>query len=156
MQRNRVNYKYINYVFSFTLIIVFALLMALLIYSSVNSFKKVKEHTDLSFNSSTAMGYIVNKIHGNDSAGVTLGEKEDVKYISLGYEVGGYVTYVYCYDGKLYECLSKKDSEFVPGRGEIICDIESMTIEEEEDLLHIVLTSDEQSEEAYVYINSTT
>ena len=72
MQQTKGSYRYINYIFSFSLVIVFAVIMAILIYSGANSYKNVKEHTDMTFNASTALGYIVNKIHGNDIDGVLI------------------------------------------------------------------------------------
>ncbi len=155
MQVSRGNYRYINYIFSFSLVLTFAILMALLIYGGANSYKNVKEHTDISFNASTALGYVVNKIHGNDVNGVEIGEVNGEEYISLNYGEAGYVTYVYCYEGKMYECLAKSDSALTMGMGEVICELTDMNIQKKENgLIRIVLNDKEDSYEAYVYINS--
>ena len=155
MRRSRGSYRYINYIFSFSLVLTFAILMALLIYSGANSYKNVKEHTDISFNASTALGYVINKIHGNDVNGVEIGEVNGGEYISLNYGEAGYVTYVYCYEGKLYECLAKSDSELTMGMGEVICELTDMNIEKKDNgLIRIVLNDNDDSYEAYVYINS--
>lgn len=109
----------------------------------------------MTFNASTALGYVVNKIHGNDIAGVTVGKKDEVEYISLSYGTAEYVLYVYCYEGKLYECISKADKEFVAGMGEVICQVEDMDIElKNENLLKITLKEKEDRHRAYVYVNS--
>ena len=155
MESNRGNYKYINYIFSFSLVLTFAILMSILIYSGANSYKNVKEHTDISFNSSTALSYVVNKLHGNDINGVEIGNVDGNAYIGLNYGLSGYITYVYCYEGKLYECLANSESGITFGMGEVICEITDMEVVEKEDgLLHIILRDDADEHEAYVYINS--
>ena len=155
MQQTKGSYRYINYIFSFSLVIVFAVLMAILIYSGANSYKSVKEHTDMTFNASTALGYVVNKIHGNDIAGVTIGEENDVEYISLSYGTNEYVMYVYCYEGKLYECIAKASNGFVVGMGEVICQVDDMQIELKNDrLLKITMKDKEDRHKAYVCVNS--
>ena len=155
MENNRGNYKYINYIFSFSLVLTFAILMSILIYSGANSYKNVKKYTDVSFNSSTALGYVVNKLHGNDINGVEIGSVDGNDYIGLNYGLSGYVTYVYCYEGKLYECLANSDSGITLGMGEVICEMTDMeVVEKEEGLLHIILRNDEDEHETYVYINS--
>lgn len=155
MQQTKGSYRYINYIFSFSLVIVFAVIMAILIYSGANSYKNVKEHTDMTFNASTALGYIVNKIHGNDIDGVSIGKEDDVEYLSLSYGTDEYVMYVYCYEGELYECLAKANSEFSAGMGEVICQVQDMHIELKGDnLLKIVLKDNKDNHKAYVYVNS--
>lgn len=155
MKKYKGSYRYINYIFSFSLVIVFVVLMAILIYSGANSYKNVKEHTDINFNAQTALGYVANKVHGNDTYGLVMGEEKGVQYICLNFEGGEYVTYVYCYNGQLYEYLTKSTSEFDPGMGEKICELSEMIVEQKkENLIRVILKDDTSSKETYLYVNS--
>ena len=154
MKKYKGSYRYINYIFSFSLVIVFVVLMSILIYSGANSYKNIKNHTDMNFNAQTALGYVVNKVHGNDTMEIRIGEETGIQYICLNYDGGEYVTYVYCYEGNMYEYLTKATNEFEPGMGEKICQLSEMVFEQKRnDLLKVTLKDDVSSEETYLYVN---
>lgn len=78
----------------------------------------------------TAVQYVSNRIHQADSTGsICLDTYDGISVLLLKETIGDkpYVTYVYCYDGKIRELFTKDGYDFQPGDGEVILDAEELS-----------------------------
>jgi hypothetical protein len=54
---------------------------------------------------------------------MVIGEYDGVKTLAMHEDLDGepYVTWLYCYDGHMYECFTSDDGKFNPESGTAIC-----------------------------------
>nr|MCR5609730.1 DUF4860 domain-containing protein [Lachnospiraceae bacterium] len=128
-----------------------------LVFVSANSYKKIKEQTDYTFNTGALVSYVENKIHNYDNGHIEIFTTEDdIDVLVLNEDNMMFKTYVYCYNGKMYENLVRSETEFKKGKGEKLYDAEAMSIKyEKEDLIRVNLcVSEDDTIETFIKINS--
>lgn len=110
--------------FAFAASAVMAILLAANIYSSAVT------GSERMYNASTALSYIREKVHQNDTVGaVQIEQLEgiDVLILKQTYNEQAYRTYIYAWDGGLRELFSREDLPFDPDNGRYLLDIQGFS-----------------------------
>lgn len=133
------NRHMVDVLFVLTLFFVFALSALTLVILGANVYRTTVDHMDSHFNTRTSYAYISQKLRQSDI--------DDCIYVStfgdspacvMTEEVNGSVfnTYLYEYDGYLYELLTRADMNMEPSAGTKIMEISSLDIEQISDSLY--------------------
>ncbi len=98
----------------------FAVAALFLVNIGVQVYKNIVVANNDNFELRTSLSYMATKVRQADAAGtVALREVDGVKVLVLGEENedGAFETYLYFFDGYLYEHFMEKDGYFEPGYG---------------------------------------
>lgn len=110
------------------LVCLFALLSVLVIAIGVQAYNQVVRNADANAQLRTSLSYTANKIRAHDGLGEIAAAREggiDTLALFQAIEGEAYVTYIYCYDGMLYEWFTAADAAFDPELGEALVPMES-------------------------------
>ena len=122
----------VDILFVLTLFFVFALSALTLVVLGANIYRSTVNHMDESFTDRTSYAYITQKLRQNDEAGaVSISEFGGRNACVITQEINNtvYNTYIYAYDGYLYELLARADMEMQPQDGTRILELEDFRIE---------------------------
>jgi hypothetical protein len=115
---------------AFALVCLFALLSVLVVTTGLQAYEQIIRNAELNTQLRTSLNYTANKIRAHDGLGAVEAKLEgDIPTLAL-YETiegDGYVTYIYCYGGMLYERFAPADSAFDPEQGEELVPMESFS-----------------------------
>lgn len=116
---------------AFVLVCLFALLSVLVVTIGIQAYEQIVENTQTNAELRTSLSYTANKIRVYDG----FGEMEalqigDMDVLALHETVDGdrYVTYIYCFNGMLYEWFTAADTPFDPLQGEALLPMESFAV----------------------------
>jgi len=120
---------------SFILICLFALLSVLNVAVGIQAYEQIIQNTESNTQLRTSISYTANKIRAHDGLGKIESKQEgDIDTLALYQNIEGddYITYIYCYDGMLYELFTSADTGFDPEQGEALIPLGSFcaTVEE--------------------------
>lgn len=155
------NNIYINLFSMFVLFFIFIVLSLILVVFATNAYKKMKNQTENTFNSTALIGYITNKIKSCDSDEYSIKIKKDVenkdkKILLLENKDEGFITYIYEKSNCIYENVVKKENKMDENAGQILFtakDIEFKKIND--NLINIkVKTLENETISRYIYIAS--
>ena len=117
-------------VFIFVLLGLFALMSTLMVLLGAQMYRSTVEHSEYN-NSSRILGaYVRSMVRSMDRAdAVKVEDLDGVKALSFQetYDDEVYVTWIYQYEGKLYEQFTDLTDDFSPARGTEICPANSFT-----------------------------
>jgi hypothetical protein len=88
--------------------------------------------------------YVRSMIRAEDTSGaMEIGEYNGVKTLAMREDLDGetYVTWLYCYDGNMYEWFTSDDGDFRPESGTAICPAQSFEPRLENGLLTVDMTN---------------
>jgi len=129
----------VDVLFVLTLFFVFALSALTLVVLGANVYRTTVNNMNHNFDSRTAYAYVTQKLRQSDYSGAisisTIGDREACVMTE---EVNGtvYCTYLYEYDGSLYELLARADIDMEPSEGTPIIGVNAFDIEEIKDNLY--------------------
>lgn len=168
------NNIYINLFSMFVLFFIFIVLSLILVVFATNAYKKMKNQTENTFNSTALIGYITNKIKSCDSDEYSIKikkeeqlynekdiskkdvENKDKKILLLENKDEGFITYIYEKSNCIYENVVKKENKMDENAGQILFtakDIEFKKIND--NLINIkVKTLENETISRYIYIAS--
>lgn len=132
MRRKYGHRHMIDIIFTLALFCVFAASALLVVLIGANVYQNTTSLMDQNFDTRTSLTYVSTKIRQNDTAGgVSIGELGGVKALVLTQEIDGesYNTWIYHYDGALWEIFAAKDSAAAPADGQKIMDVASFDME---------------------------
>ena len=112
---------------------IFAVSALFLVNIGVQVYKNIVTANNDNFELRTSLSYMATKVRQADSAGmIELREIDGVKVLVLGEENedGAFETYLYFWDGYLYEHFMEKDGYFEPGYGMETFEAASFVMEE--------------------------
>ena len=132
----------ISGVFVFMLLGIFAIFSTVMVVMSAKAYRGMVDSSATHNSMRVASSYIRTMLRSNDESGVLRVEDVDgVQTITMENDWGDvYVTRIYLYDGKLREWFAMAEIPFVPENGESVCDLDTMTAEMENGLLHVVVS----------------
>lgn len=118
---------------------VFALSVAAVLLTGAQVYRNLTLRGGESYDHRTAAGYVTNRFRQADS--VEMEDFEDVTALVAREELGGrvYVTRIYCYEGALRELYSTDQAAVSPADGEILLEMESLSVTREDGLLYVTL-----------------
>jgi len=137
---------------------VFLICALFIVLFGAKIYKNTVKNSDESFIERTCFTYITEKIRQNDnSKGVLIEADGDNSLVKLTKDVNGkeYVTYLYCYDGKLMEYTTTSGNSLNKAAGIDIIELDSMKAEKcTDDLYHFALSGQGVDTDFYVSISS--
>ncbi|HHU22305.1 MAG TPA: DUF4860 domain-containing protein [Clostridiales bacterium] len=137
---------------------VFALCVFYAVALSARVYRGISRFLEEAHAVHTGTSYISAKIHGSDKKGcVEIGDLDGTPALVLIEEIGGeeYVSYIYCFEGKLYELFCLRGVRFSPEDGMALLDIESLEIEKAgAGLIRLACSSGASRAEVYVALRS--
>lgn len=96
-------------------------------------YKNTVNNMEKNYSSRTAIAYLEEKIRQNNEVGkieVTTIEKNQSLVIHSMVNEEKYVTYIYCYDGLLWELYTKASNKVKLGMGQSLVKLSNLSIEE--------------------------
>ena len=129
--------------FIFVLLGLFALMSTLMVLLGAQMYHATVDRSQYN-NVNRVMGaYVRSMVRSLDSGEVSVEEPGGIPAVALKetWEGEQYVTWIYQYDGALYEQYTDMEDEFNPERGTEICAANSLSAELEDGLLTVHLTN---------------
>lgn len=130
--------------FTLSLFFVFAFCALSVIVFGAGVYQNTAADMQQNFTSRTAMAYVTEKLRQNDkenAVSVFSLDGMDVLCISETINDREYNTYIYCFEGSLYELLLPAEREFSPKMGQDLLDVSSLQVTSgEQGLLNIACT----------------
>lgn len=134
----------VDTVFVLTLFCVFAISALLVLVFGAKAYSAIRKDADESYACRTALSFIGEKLrHGDESGSVSLGEHCGQPALVIGetYNDVQYNTYIYYYDGHIYELLCRTGIELEIDSGNVIISAYALHFEQKgENLLKINYT----------------
>ena len=125
----------------------------LVLIMELKFYSKIKNKVDTTFNSTTVISYINNKIrnyNGNDIS-IINGEESDV--IKLIDREGNYITYIYTNEGYLCEEIAYMTENMDKSKGQRIFPLDRFSIKKEKKILELTVYLENKSTKGCFYIN---
>lgn len=150
MNRNK---HVIDLIFPLSLFFVFISSCVIVIILSFHVYKETIDLEQVNYESRTALSYIVQKIHQNDtSQAVSLCQKE--KRDVLVIKDQNYVTYIYEDDGYLKELFVQENMEFNKKDGKKVIPVSHLKMKQKDQLFTLSCMIDHQYVETKVSLKS--
>ncbi len=132
----------ISGVFVFLLLGIFAIFSTIMVVMSAKAYRGMVDSSAMHNSVRVASSYIRTMLRSNDEAGVLRIEDVDgVQTITMENDWGDiYVTRIYLYNGKLREWFAMEEIPFVPENGESVCDLDTMSAEIKDGVLHVIVS----------------
>lgn len=130
-------------VLALLLLAVFAASILSVLLTGADSFRKLSDRDQASFNRRTATQYITTRIRQADrEGGVSLTDFDGITALTCREEYDGevYLTRVYFHDGYIYELFCAADAGLHPGDGEKVMSAAGLTFREENGLITATVT----------------
>lgn len=132
-------------VFVFVLLGLFAVMSTLMVLLGAQMYRNTVDHTVQNNGSRVLGAYVRSMVRAGDAMGAVKIEKHDgVKALAMYDEYDGdeYVTWLYCYDGSLYEQYTSRGDDFEPEAGTAICGVKAFAPEYDGKLLTVRMVDD--------------
>lgn len=137
---------------------VFAVCILFVLLTGAASYQRLVERDQSAYSRRTAAQYITTRVRQADGAGrITVGKFGGADALMLTEEIDGvsFCTRIYCYDGVLRELYALAEEEFEPLDGEELLPVQYLELELEGQLLTVVITNDDGSEQKLIlYLRS--
>lgn len=132
----------ISGVFVFLLLGVFAVFSTVMVMMGAKAYRGTVEGSALNNSIRVASSYIRTMLRSDDEVGVLKVEDVDgIRTITMENDYGDiYVTRLYVYEGKLREWFAMAEIPFEPGKGETVCDLDSMQAELNDGMLKVIVS----------------
>lgn len=111
-------------VFVFVLLGLFAVMSTLMVLLGAQMYRNTVDHSTANNEDRVLSAYVRSMIRAEDAIGaMSIGEYDGVKALAMREDLDGeaYVTWLYCYDGNMYEWFTSDDGNFRPESGTAIC-----------------------------------
>lgn len=128
-QKNHV----VDLLFSLALFCVFAASALTIVIMGADVYQKFVNDMNRNSTIRTSLSYLSEKIHQNDAEnGIRIDQLNDLPSLVLTQNLNGetYETWIYAYDGMLYEIMTDLENGFTPEEGQPILEIGSFSLEQ--------------------------
>lgn len=112
--------------FVFVLLALFAMMSVLLVLFGAQMYRGNVEQMDANDDDRVLYSYVRSMVRAQDTLdSVGIEEQDGTTVLGMHEDISGteYVTWIYEYDGKLYEQFTRADTEFVPDHGVEIIEV---------------------------------
>ena len=130
-------------VFVFVLLGIFALMSTLMVLLGAQMYRNTVDHATANNEDRVLGAYVRSMIRAEDGADdVAVEEFDGTKVLALNESIEGenYVTWLYCYEGQLYEQYTSAGHDFEPQSGSAICPAQSFEPKISDGLLTVDMT----------------
>lgn len=145
-------------IFIMLLYLIIAILSVMIIISGQNAYISINKHKENNFERRIPISYIANKIRQSDMKNMIRLEETAVGTALVLKEIiddQHYETWIYCYEGGIYELFTDEDNEFSVDSGLKIMDVKNFSIEKLNSKLYKVrIDSDEGSAESVIALST--
>lgn len=132
----------VGIMFSISLIFLFTMLSALIIYMGYNGYKNITDNREYNNDCRVTLSYLTGKVKTADSVdGVSISEREGYEVLSVS--DGDCETLIYYYKNSIYEAYMSKGDEFEPAMGERIAKVKGYKAEKTADKISFEITLDD-------------
>lgn len=131
-------------VFVFVLLGLFAVMSTLMVLLGAQMYRNTVDHSTANNEDRVLGAYVRSMIRAEDASdAMETGEYGGVKTLAMREDLDGemYVTWLYCYDGQLYEWFTSDDGDFRPESGTAICPALSFEPSLKDGLLTVDMTN---------------
>lgn len=121
----------IEQIFVLILLTLFAAVAFILVAMGARQYHSIANLMTNNYEKRTISSYLEEKMNQNDGSGtIQMTNVGDSPAIALEEEVNGavFITYIYCYDGFLYEITVSQDTPVSQGDGQQIIEMEQMSV----------------------------
>ena len=111
-------------VFVFVLLGLFAVMSTLMVLLGAQMYRNTVDRSTANNEDRVLSAYVRSMIRAEDTRdAMAVGEYDGVKTLAMREDLDGepYVTWLYCYDGQMYEYFTSDDGSFNPESGTAIC-----------------------------------
>lgn len=132
MKRQSQKHHVIDFLFPVALFFLFTISAVIVVLLAGRIYQSSVENASRNDTARTALSYITEKVHQNDSANaVFLGTFDNCDSLVLSQEYNGttYYTYIYPHNGKLKELFIKEGANATAESGKAIFDIQDFSVE---------------------------
>lgn len=131
-----------------TLFMVFTLCSLLLIVLGARVYKSTVDNIEQSFSSRTALTFVTKKIRQSEGDEIFVGELDNIEAIIIKEEIENQdcITYLYYYDGYLYEQFASESAKVGVESGQRLLELEEFSCEEKDEALTIKATGKDKKE----------
>ena len=137
-------------VFVFVLLGFFAVMSTLMVLLGAQMYRNTVDRAAANNEDRVLGAYVRSMIRAEDAAdAMETGEYDGVKTLAMREDLDGevYVTWLYCYDGQLYEWFTSDDGYFNPESGTAICPAQRFEPRLENGLLTVDMTNGKGGQE---------
>ena len=130
-------------VFVFVLLGLFAVMSTLMVLLGAQMYRNTVDHSAENNKGRVLGAYVRSMIRAEDGADdVAVEEFDGTKVLALNESIEGenYVTWLYCYEGQLYEQYTSAGHDFEPQSGSAICPAQSFEPKISDGLLTVDMT----------------
>ncbi len=142
---------------NFLLFFLFACCMFFVLLSGAKLYKNVSGVMNEQFSVHTCVSYVTAKVrHYDTKDAVSIGKIGEEEALLLKEEINGemYLTYLYCYEGKLMELFCSADMSVLPSDGQTLMPLDELTLSMDDKLLSFSCEVDGTDANASVYLQS--
>lgn len=120
----------------------FAICSLLVVLFGANVYHGLVSDLDANNEVRTSLSYVSNKVRAADSRDISVRTDagQQVLVITRQYSGEKYDTYIYHYQGSLYELFTKAQNQFVPGNGDKITPLSGFSVKKDGDRLTLTAT----------------
>lgn len=143
MSKGNVNVEHgMQGAFVFVLLGLFALMSTLMVLLGAQMYRSTVEHSEYNNDSRVMGAYVRSMVRSMDDGMISVESPAGIPAVALKeiWEGEEYVTWLYQYEGQLYEQFTDAEEEFSPERGTEICPANSLSAELKDGLLTVNLT----------------
>ena len=145
MSRKRKNIQHgMQGVFVFVLLGLFAVMSTLMVLLGAQMYRNTVDHATANNENRVLSAYVRSMIRAEDAAdAMEIGDYDGIKALAMHETLDdeSYVTWLYCYEGMLYECFTSDDEALEPNSGTAICPAQSFEPRLENGLLTVDMTN---------------
>ena len=130
-------------VFVFVLLGLFAVMSTLMVLLGAQMYRNTVDHATANNEDRVLGAYVRSMVRAEDAAhGVSIEDHDGVKALALreDYDGEAFVTWLYCWEDRLYEQFTEAEAGFEPQSGTAICPAGSFEPRLEDNLLTIDMT----------------
>lgn len=130
MALGRIRRHSIDILFPLAVLLVFGASSVMAILLAANIYGGSVKSSGQMYNGATALAYVQEKLHQNDSEGAVRLERYDeipVLVMEQSYQDQRYCTYIYAWEGSLRELFANQDLEFDPSAGRKLLNMEAFS-----------------------------
>jgi len=128
-----------DFLFTLTLFLVLAFCSLAVVLIGADVYQSTVNAMEENYSSRTALAYVTEKIRQNDRKGGVSVENSAL-CLTRAYSEASYSTYIYAYDGYLWELTIRGEETYQPGEGQKILEVADFSITQVTDHLYEVFT----------------
>lgn len=157
-RRNNINQFSFQFIFVMLLYLIIVILSVMIISLGKNIYDNINEDRNTNYEIRVSLSYIANKIRQSDkNEAVEIKELHGVNAVVINeaYDEENYQTWIYFYDGAIYEMFTDENSTFELSDGMKVIEADYFKIDKVKDRLYkFTAVSKEESAELYLSLYS--